>query len=106
MNTVIDTYKQAVLTSSLLDPYQRDAMLDGVEEYPEEYLVAITEVLKAFEKRSQRREADYKEKLTKVFDRYEQTITAIPTLDDAQRKKLLTQAQMLKNVLIPDAKPL
>lgn len=96
-----DHYKQIVLSSRLLSPYQRDAMLDGVEVYPDEYLMTITEILKQFEKRSQRREVEYKEKLTKAFDRYEQTIGSIADLDPAEREKLLSQAQMIKNILIP-----
>ena len=106
MNSVVDTYKQAVLTSSLLDSYQRDAMLDGAEEYPEAYLEATTEILVQFDERSRMREQAYQEKLVKAFDRYGQTIGDIVDLAPAQREKLLTQAQMLKNVLIPDAKPL
>lgn len=103
MNTknITDRYKQIVLTSSLLDPHQRDAMLDGVEEYPEEYLVTLTEILKGYEKRSEIREVEYKEKLKKAFDRYEQTIMDITDLEPAQREKLLTQSKTLKNILIP-----
>lgn len=97
---LVDDYKQTVLTSKLLSPYQRDAMLDGVEEYPQEYLVAITEILTGFDKRSEKRMTEYKEKLIQAFDRYGQTIGSITDLDPTQRNKLLTQAITLKNVLI------
>ncbi|MBI4066285.1 hypothetical protein HY411_01070 [Candidatus Gottesmanbacteria bacterium] len=98
---IIDNYKQAVLSSKLLDSYQRDAMLDGVEEYPEEYLEVMTQILVQFDERAQARDHAYKEKLSEAFDRYERTIGEITDLEPTKREKLLTQARMLKNVLIP-----
>ncbi|MBI3343175.1 hypothetical protein HY032_03385 [Candidatus Gottesmanbacteria bacterium] len=103
MNTknVTDRYKQIVLTSSLLDPYQRDAMLDGAEEYPEAYLEAMIQILVQFDERSRARDTAYKEKLMEAFDRYERTIGEITDLVPTKREKLLTQARTLKNVIIP-----
>ena len=101
MNAIVDRYKQSILTSSLLDAYQRDAMLDGAEEYPEAYLEAMTEILDQFDERSRVRDHAYKEKLMKAFDRYKETISSISDLDPQEREKLLVQARTLKNVLIP-----
>lgn len=97
---IVDDYKQIVLSSKLLNPYQRDAMLDGVEEMPEEYLEAMTEILGQFDERSWRREKALEEKITKAFGRYEETILNLAHLDTTRKEKLLAQAQSLKNVLI------
>ena len=98
--STIDNYKQAVINSRLLNPYQRDGLLDGVEEMPEEFLQSVTKILTDFDARSQKREKEYKEKLQEAFAKYTQTIQSMPDINDEEKQKLLHEAQALKSTAL------
>lgn len=100
----IDRYKDIVLSNSLLDPYQRDAMLDGVEEMPEEYLEAITGILTHYDDRAKKREQDMQKKILAAFENYHKTIQNITTIGEDEKQRLLAQADTLRAVLVDKGK--
>ena len=98
--TTIDDYKDTILSSKLLDPYQRDAMLDGAQELPEDFLQFVTKILTDFDTRSQKREAEYKEKLQEVFAKYKHTIQSMSDISDEEKKKLLDESETLASSVL------
>lgn len=98
--SVVDDYKKAVIESRLLNPYQRDGLLDGAEEMPEEFLMSVTKILTDFDARSQKRETEYKEKLQEVFATYKQTIQSMPDMPSDEKQKLLDESQTLESSVV------
>lgn len=95
--SVVDDYKKAVIESRLLNPYQRDGLLDGAEEMPEQFLQSVTKILTDFDARSQKREGEYKEKLQDAFAKYKDTIQSMPDISDEEKKKLLEESETLRS---------
>ncbi len=94
-----DEFKQAVLRSTFLTSYQRDAFLDGVDDMPEEYLANVLSILKEFTIRSKKREESVRQKIGSALARYEETIRDISDLDDEAKGKLMTQARVLSSAI-------
>lgn len=101
--SIIDRYKDTVLSSSLLDSYQRDAMLDGVEEMPEEYLEAIAGILAQYDDRAKVRAQDMQKKILAAFENYHKTIQNITTIGKDEKGRLLTHADTLRAAVIENA---
>ena len=93
--STIDNYKKAVINSRLLNPYQRDGLLDGVEEMPEEFLQSVTKILTDFDVRSRKREEEYKAKLQEAFAKYKHTIQSMSDMSEEEKKKLLDESEAL-----------
>lgn len=96
---IIERYKDIVLSSTLLDSYQRDAMLYGVEEMPEEYLGAIAGIISQYDDRAKVRAQDMQKKIIAAFMNYHKTIQNITTIGEDEKGRLLAQADTLRAAL-------
>ncbi len=98
--STIDDYKKAVIDSRLLNPYQRDGLLDGAEEMPEQFLQSVTKILNEFDGRSKKREEEYKQQLAAAFAKYKNTIRSMKDVNDEEKQKLIDESQTLESSVL------
>ncbi len=96
----INRYKQAVLNSTLLNQYEKASMLDGAQEFPEEFLSQMIVMLQAFDARSLERRKEYLAKISDAFKTYRETINKIQGLSEVTRKKYLEKADILEKAIV------
>lgn len=91
-------YHNVVVQSTLLNAYQKQALLDGSDELPGGFKQDMITFLTGFDKRSAARDAEYTTKLKELIAGYRAKIAGLSASDE-ERVKRLEEVDVIEKTL-------
>lgn len=98
-----EKYISTVKNSSLLSVPEKSALLDTVDDVPEDYLENMVLILENYEQGKEERKTEYLSKVQEAFSRYRKRVLAIKGMSEKRKEALISNMSVLENAILSNS---